>query len=229
MNHRFASKENTVKLILMGITAILVTVTGIVYHQSLLHILPLYVSLFVALLQADANRYAPLFGGLNSALYAVVYLHLGLYAYAASTFFFACCFQLLAFVLWSKKRYRHSTKFRKMNMRLRAAAAVVFLLAFILVCFLLNKVNSSYAILDTLMSLLDAAISVLMPFAFIEYAYLMLPSTVINIFLNICTMSSQPGQITYVVFLIYALLCRTQSLYTVKKLYAQQQSDTSSA
>ena len=71
MNKPFFTKSNLPRLILLAVTAILITVTGILFRQNFLHILPLYVSLVVGILQSRANRYACLLGGLNSILYTV--------------------------------------------------------------------------------------------------------------------------------------------------------------
>ena len=57
------SKKDRFKLILLVITFILITVSGIIFKQSVLRITPLFISLFVMLLQTNANR----------TLYAFVY------------------------------------------------------------------------------------------------------------------------------------------------------------
>ena len=57
------------KIILMAVTAVLITVTGIIFKQSFFRILPLYVSLVIGYLQTRMSRYAPLMGGINSILY----------------------------------------------------------------------------------------------------------------------------------------------------------------
>mgnify|MGYP007055680114 FL=1 len=70
-------------LMLMIVTAALITATGVVVRQSLVNILPLYVSLCVGQLQSRVSRTAYLIGACNSLLYAVVYAHFRLYASAA--------------------------------------------------------------------------------------------------------------------------------------------------
>ena len=67
---------NPILFILMPITAVAITITGIIWKQSFIRILPLYISLTVMLLQSRANRYAPLIGGLNSILYIFTYIYL---------------------------------------------------------------------------------------------------------------------------------------------------------
>ena len=46
------SRESQFTLILMGITCVLITVTGILFKQSFFRILPLYVSLIIGFLQS---------------------------------------------------------------------------------------------------------------------------------------------------------------------------------
>ena len=57
-------KKNLPSFILIGCTAVLITVTGIKFNQSFFRILPLFISLFVANLQSRVNRYGSLLGSL---------------------------------------------------------------------------------------------------------------------------------------------------------------------
>lgn len=68
---------------LLGVTAVGLIVTWIAFGQTPLRMLPLFVSLVVGMLQAGANRYACLIGGINSIIYTIVYLMLGIYGSAA--------------------------------------------------------------------------------------------------------------------------------------------------
>ena len=73
-------KKNLPSFLLIGCTAVLITVTGIKFNQSFFRILPLFISLFVANLQSRVNRYGSLLGSINSLIYAGVYVYYGLYA-----------------------------------------------------------------------------------------------------------------------------------------------------
>ena len=77
-----ACLRQNILMILLGVTALGITVTGIVFHQAFLRILPLYISLVISLLQSRVNRYASLLGGFNSLLYALVYVYYELYGSA---------------------------------------------------------------------------------------------------------------------------------------------------
>ena len=222
MNIKAFVKENAVRLCLMGITAVLITVTGVIFRQSVIRILPLYISLVIGLLQSRANRFAPLLGGFNSILYMIVYLYLGLYASAGYALLFSCPVQLLTFVRWSKNRYQDSTQFRSMTWRQRTAVFVGSGAAVAILCLILNAAGSDYSLLDSLSSLLGILISILTMFAFVEYSWLMLPSGLINIALNLATMQAYPEQITYLIYAFYSLICVTIGFFSVRKLYADQ-------
>ena len=215
-------KDILPKLILIGITAAAITVTGILYRQSVLRILPLYISLIIGALQSRANRYAPLLGGFNSILYMIVYLYLGLYASAGYALLFSCPIQLVTFVRWSRRKYGTSTQFRRLNTKQRILVAVGFLLSFAVLLLVLRAAGSSHQILDNLSTLLGILISFLTMFACIEYAYLMLPSGIVSMILNLATMQEHPEQITYLIFSFYSMVCVTQGFFRVRRLYQEQ-------
>ena len=85
------------KSIVVVITMITVIVSSIIVKQDFIRTLPLIISLFVMLLQADANRYAYLAGGINAIIYGFVYWRLGLYASLASAVLFSVPIQILTF------------------------------------------------------------------------------------------------------------------------------------
>jgi nicotinamide riboside transporter PnuC len=206
----------------MAVTAILITVTGILFHQSFIRILPLYVSLVVGVLQSRANRYASLLGGMNSILYALVYVYLGLYASAGYAILFSFPLQIMTFILWSRRKQGESTKFRKMSWGCRILVLIGYLTCFAILRMVLQAAGSSHQLLDNLTSLTGILISVLTMFAFVEYTWLMLPSGMLSIVLNFATMQTNPEQITYVIFSFYSITCATIQFFRVRKLYAEQ-------
>lgn len=223
MNRLEYLKKNLTILLLLLVTATLMTVTGIIFKQNPIVILPLYISLFVALLQTRANRYSLLVGGFNSIIYTAVYIYLGIYATAVSSFFFSCIVQLATFVMWSKRKYANSTKFRKMSAKWRIIVSAVSFAAFLAVCLALDKAGSVYQVLDSISSVFGALIPILTLFAFIEYSWLMIPSGIISILLNLSIMLNNPAHITYVIFSIYSMICVTRGFFSVRRLYEEQQ------
>lgn len=222
MKSTFLTKDHLPRLCLMAVTAILITVTGILFHQSLIRILPLYVSLVVGILQSRANLYASLLGGMNSILYALVYIYLGLYASAGYAILFSFPLQIMTFILWSRRKQGESTRFRKMSWRCRVAVLLGYLACFVILRAVLQAAGSNYQLLDNLTSLTGILISVLTMFAFVEYTWLMLPSGILSIVLNLSTMQTNPEQITYVIFSFYSIICVSIQFFRVRKLYAEQ-------
>lgn len=206
-------------------TAILITVTGIVFKQSALRILPLYISLLVYILKAQANRYANLIGGINALFYTVVYLYLGLYATAGYSALFSFPIQIATFIRWGKNKYGQSTVFRKMNGRERLAVSAGFLAAFAGLFAVLKAAGSSHQLLDNLSSLLGMLVSALAMLAYIEYTWLALPASVMCIALNIATMTTHPEQITYLISSVYSFLCEMRQFVVVRHLYTKQHAD----
>ena len=94
--------STVLSFVLLAVTAVCITVSGILYKQPLLHILPLYISLVISLLQARVNRVAYLIGAGNAILYAIVYWHFRLYASALYAILFSFTIQLATYFLWSK-------------------------------------------------------------------------------------------------------------------------------
>ena len=223
MNKSFFDKSDLPRLILLAVTAMLITVTGILFRQNFLHILPLYVSLVVGMLQSRANRYASLLGGLNSILYTIVYVYLGLYASAGYAILFSFPLQIITFILWSRRKEGESTRFRRMSPLFRLFVLLGFIASSVALGLVLKAAGSSHQLLDNLSSLMGILITILTMFAFVEYTWLMLPSGLLNIALNIATLQTNPEQITYVVFSVYSTICVTIQFFCVRKLYAEQQ------
>jgi len=223
---RLLRNETLLSTLLMLTTALGITVTGIMYHQSFLRILPLYVSLFIGILSAHANRYANLLGGVNSIFYMFVYLYLGLYASAGYALLFSCPVQLITFFLWSRRAYGNSTWFRSMTWKQRGLVLVLFLIAAVTILEVLQHTDSNHQLLDTFSSLLGILNSILTMLAFIEYTWISIPGGVISIMLNFATMTEHPEQITYLIYSFYSLICILIGIYHVQKLYSKQTSSS---
>lgn len=225
MNIRSFWKENALSLALMTVTGVILTVTGIVYKQDVLRMLPLYVSLVVGVFQAAANRYTNLIGGLNCFLYAVSLYSVGLYGSVINTLFVSCPLQFLTFIRWSKHKYKHSTKFQKLTGKWRLILLFAFVVAFIGYSSLLRAAGSQYSFLDSFSSLLGIPTSILCLLSFIEYAPLSIVSSVSVVLLYIEVMLDQPAHVTYLVYAVYALICVIRQYFSVRKLYAEQKAE----
>ncbi len=211
-------------LIPLAVTAVCITASGILYKQPILHILPLYISLAVSLLQARVNRTAYLIGAVNSLLYAAVYLHFRLYASAVYAVLFSFTVQLATYFLWRKNPSGEATVFHALKAPGRIAIAVGFTAVWTAVYALLSAANSGYRFFDLSSSLLGILISILTMLAYIEYVPLMILSQFISIGLYLSMMRENPAQITYLIYTLFSTACQFAALKKVLSLYKEQNS-----
>ena len=209
-------------LILMLVTAALITATGVTFGQTFINILPLYVSLCVGLLQSRVSRTAYLIGACNSLLYAVVYAHFKLYASAAYAVLFSSTIQFATYFRWKSRPQGQSTLFRAMTNRQRLLVAGLFGLCWGAAWLILSRADSGYRILDISTSLLGILISLLTMLAYFEYAPLMILSGTVNIVLFAAMLRDHPAQITYLIYALYSMVCQIGALKRVLRLYKEQ-------
>ncbi len=213
------------ELIIVAVMAVLLTTAGICFHQSFFRILPLFISLVVMILQSKVSRYAYLLGGLNSVLYAVVYLYYGLYGVAAQAFLFSFPMQISTFFNWKKNAEKEAVKFRRMNKAQTALCAVSYAAAWTGLYFVLKHFGSDYAVLDNTVTLLGIFTSVLTAFAYIEYAWLNLTVAIINIFLYIQVIPAHHDQVTYLIYGLYSLVCVSMHFAKARRIWKEQQAE----
>lgn len=220
------SKKDIFIFILMGCTAVLITVAGIYFHQSFLRILPLYISLVIGLLQSRISRYASLLGSMNSLLYGVVYIYYNLYGSAFSAILFSFPIQLLTFIRWNKNKWEHSTVLRKLNTKQRMLIFAGFIVASVAAWILLPIIGSQYVFLDSVTNLLGILIYFLTMFAYVEYTFLMIINGVIGTALYITMLDESPEMTTYLIYSVYSFICIVFAFFQAKKLYNSQQQST---
>ncbi len=207
MNAKNFIKENIFTLTMLTVTAILITVTGIIFKLNFLNIIPLYVSLFVALLQTRVNRYASLLGGLNSILYAVVYFSFKLYASAAYAILMSFPLQIVTFINWSRHPKGNSTVLKRLTFKQRAVISVGSVAFWLALYFILSLTNAGNIVLDNTVTMLGILASVLMMLAYIEYAPLMLVGNICSLVLYITMIFESPEQLTYLIYSLYGTVC----------------------
>ncbi len=217
------TKKDIFVFILMGCTAVLITVAGVYFKQSFLRILPLYVSLIIAMLQSRVNRYASLMGSINSLLYGAVYFYYNLYGAAFSAILFSCPIQLLTFIRWNKNKWEHSTVLKKLPNKYRLLILIGFVVALAAMWFVLPLLGSEYVFLDSVTTLLGIVIYFMTMFAYFEYTFLMIINGIITIILYITMLEATPETATYLIFSVYSFICITLSFFQAKKLYNSQQ------
>ena len=204
-------------------------ICGILFQVPFLTILPLFVSLFVVMLQARVNRFGYLLGGINSVLYAIVYISSGIYASAASALFFSLPIQLITFIRWQKHSYEKSTVLHKMSAKGRILTLVLFLVAWGATLGALTLLGSDFAILDTSVSLLGILVSLLTMLAYIEYAPLWLLSNILSLMLTVQVTLTDISFLPHAVAGIYNLICTVSALFNVAHLYKKQNTTATEA
>ena len=216
-------KKNLPSFILIGCTAVLITVTGIKFNQSFFRILPLFISLFVANLQSRVNRYGSLLGSINSLIYAGVYVYYGLYASVLSALLVSFPIQLLTFIRWNKNKWEKSTVLRRMKPQYLALTLAGFAVVLVAMWFILPKLGAQYVFLDSTVTVLGTLTSFLTMFAFAEYAFFMVVNCFLNLILYIQMVPDSPDTVTYLVFGIYSFICSIIGAVSVIRIYKEQQ------
>ena len=217
------SKKDVFIFILMGCTGVLITIAGIYFNQSFFRVLPLYISLVIALLQSRVNRYASLIGSLNSLLYGVVYIYYNLYGSAFSAILFSFPIQLLTFIRWNKNKWEHSTILKKLNLKQRVLIVLGSAVALVAMWIVLPLIGSEYVFLDSVTNLIGILIYFLTMFAFVEYTFLMVINGVIGIALYVQMLNENPEMTTYLIFSVYSFICSVFAFFRARKLYESQQ------
>ena len=140
------------KLIMAAVTGVLIAAAIVIHAKELpadvIRVLPLYVSLFVMLLQTNASRYAFLVGGINSVLYAGVYFSIGLYASAVSALAVSFPLQIVSFIRWGRHRYGRSTVFRRLGARRFALCVAGLAAAYGVTYLIFSALGSRHLLLD---------------------------------------------------------------------------------
>lgn len=219
------SKRDIFIFTLMGCTGVLITAAGIYFKQDFLNILPLYISLIIAMLQSRVNRYASLMGSVNSLLYGAVYIYYNLYGSAFSAILFSCPVQLLTFIRWNKNKWEHSTKLRKLSIKQRLLILAGCIIVLIAMWVILPLIGSKYVFLDSLTNIIGILIYFLTMFAYVEYTFLMIINGIICIVLYITMLPETPEMTTHLIFSIYSFVCIVFAFFRARKLYDNQQAE----
>ena len=219
------SKKDIIIFVLMGVTAVGITVTGIYSGQSFLNYLPLYISLVIGMLQSKVNRYSCLLGSVNSILYGIVYFYFDLYASALSAILFSFPIQMITFIRWNKNKRGNSTKLNKLTLKRKLLMLAGYVVLLLLMWWLLPLLGAEYAFLDSASNLLGIIIYFLTMFAFVEYTSCMLVNGLITIVLYITMLKDSFDIAPHLVFAVYSFICISFAFFEARKLYKSQQEE----
>lgn len=218
----------TFRFWMIAVTAVLITVSGICFGQKWYFMLPLYISLYIMLLQTRANRYAFLLGGLNSILYAVLDFSLQLYSAALYDFLFSFPLQIITFCNWRRHAYGKSTIMKRLTVKQRLLGIAACVVAWGILELALSNTDASPAkrMMDNAASVLGVAATVASMFSLIEFPLLQIAGGLLfTMPLRVLLVVEDPAQITYLVFNAYSLICCFMSARTMHALYCRQQEE----
>ncbi len=201
---------------------VFITISGLIYNQSFIRILPLYISLLIALLQAEVNRYANLVGGLNAIIYSVVYLHYNLYAMAAYALIVSFPLQIVTFILWNKQPWQNSTVLKRFSNAKRAILIIGTIIAWGIICYFLSGTDSSHKELDTAVTVEGVVETVLTLFSYLEYTVFTFAGTVFSTLLYVMMLKDTPEQMTYLGYSVYSMICTLVALINANNIYREQ-------
>lgn len=211
--------------ILMACTAVGITASAIYNKQNFIEIMPLYVSLVIALLQSKVNRFASLLGSFNSIVYAIVYFGFKIYGAALSALLFSFPIQLITFIRWNKNKSGNSTVLRKLGARKMALLSAGCVVSLAALWIILPLIGSDYVYLDGVTTLLGILIYFLTMFAYIEYPIFMVVNGLLNIALNAQMSRDNLSVLPHLIFAVYSLVCIVFAAFEARKLYESQQKE----
>ena len=216
---------NVYKYVLIAITAVAISVAAVLTGCPIYRIVPLYVSLFVMYLQTKASRFSFLLGGCNAAYYGVVYVFLGLYGMALYSILVASPIQIVTYIRWKKRAYKHSALLKKLDWKQRLCSVLGFGAVWCVLYLILSSFGSGYLILDNTTSVIGMAANLASLLYLIEFPYVQCVSLVLNIVLNAQIVQNDPKQWTFLIYTVYALICALISAVYMQKLYNWQRKE----
>ena len=214
-------KNNLWMTALQVITFGSILTSAIIFKQSPLHILPMFISLVVLFLQSKVNRYAFLLGAANSCLYGVAYIYRTLYSSAASAILLSFPIQVLTFINWNRRTEKQSgskvTELKLMSGKMRLALGGATALGWGLLYVIFASLGSPYILLDNTVTILGIVTMVLCALCYIEYAPLQLAGNLVSVVLNITMIPDSAENIAWLINSIYASICTAAAYYAMMK------------
>lgn len=218
--------KNKYTYFLMAACFVLITFFGVKYSQDFLRILPLYISIIVMVLQLKVNRYAFLLGGLNSVLYAVVYFHYRLYGSALYSITVSFLMQIATFINWGRHSYKKTaTVFKTIGTKRFLIFSGIFVVIWLICYAIFKNLGSSHTMLDNSVMLLGIITTILTMLSYVEWTYMQNLGCLINVILYARMIKEAPEMSTYLVSMVYSLLCANITLISVRKMYKEQKKE----
>ena len=207
----------------MLITGIGILVCAIVFKQMFIKVLPLFFSLIIMLLNSRANRIGFLLGAANSVIYLIGYFLEAVYGTMLSTLF-GIAMALIAYFRWKKDAYGKATIFRSFSGKQRIWLSALLALAWATCSFVLWKMGGTAVVFDGLTLVLGVVVPLLNIAAYIESPCLNIVSCAAQliVWIQVVCIDGKLGNLTYLIFMTYALYMTTRTFLRWRLLYKEQ-------
>lgn len=190
---------------------------GIVFKTHPIKVIPLCISCFVMLLQANVNRYAFLLGGLNSIIYAASGISMQLYANALYSFAVSFPLQMITFINWKKNTHNGQTETKRLSVKKRLFGVGMMLGLWAVLYLIFSGLNSPYMVLDNTASVLGLVTIVLCMLRYSEYAILQLVGSCFSMATYIQLTVDDISNIVWIIFTGYSLACTAISFINMSR------------
>ena len=216
------SKIQLFKLIYAILTGIAMLTTIIIFKISILRVIPLFISLVVMFIQSSAGRLCYLIGGLNCILYSISYFLMKVYGMAIYSLSFAFPIQIITFIRWNKRSYKHSTTFNKMSPTMTAVMIICSIIVASLGAWILTLLGSSNGTLDSFNTVLAIISNVLSLLCFVEYTIIAILSNVLSLGLFASLIVKDIASLPFLIQFVYNITCLSFAFVATRKLYKEQ-------
>ena len=208
----------------VAVTGALILYFAISRQQSFIKTLPTMVTLLVMLLNARANRYTFLLGGLNSAIYGYVYFTEGLYFSACLALIVSFPLQMISFFNWKKHaKNKTGTDFVCLSVKKTVLVLLTLLPAWAAAYFGLGSVvGGNYPVIDCYVFVAGILVTVLSALRIIQSPYINAVSCVLSLVMWGMITAQNPENINYVFISLYNLIMVVESAIVWTKKYKEQ-------
>ncbi len=148
------------------------------------------------------------------------------YASIASTLLISLPFQVFTFIRWNTRPWGETTVLKSLSLKQRVAIILGFFVSSFVLWRILSLTDANHVLLDSIVFILGLLNSTLTLFAYIEYTWFMLLSTIMNMFLYVSMIfAGNSEQVPYLVFSIYSIVCMCVAFKKANILYKLQQEE----
>lgn len=201
------------------ITAVCLIVCTLVFNQLFIKVLPCFISLFVLMLSAKANRFSFVIGAINCVIYSIGYAMESLWGSVGDAMLVNVPIQIVSFFVWKKSSKNGLTKIRKLNMKGWFLLLVSFLVGWFVFLYIFRLLNDSSLYLDNTLFVLSLCSMSLTIFGYMETRFIGVFSVSVSIVMWSLKVSIDIRNITYLIFNIYSFYIAVLGCVIWTRLY----------